>query len=255
MYEDKRRDESMLKGVRNMDFSDNKYSQLNENIRAHYKKFNDWERVRNFDFFPGQTIEQGLSILCMMFGLKHEELNIDIWNQAIDYHANREKKHEVVKMGKDTLNNATISSDSYSAWKLYESGLKEQKWSQNSIESVEKSSYQILRNLSMDTTVTGPVKGLVVGNVQSGKTANMAGVMAMAADYGFNYFIILSGVIENLREQTANRLYSDMSKGKNGYLHWHTVNNPSLKSRAPEHNINNFNLATGSKFRYFSVCL
>ena len=47
-----------------------------------------------------------------------------------------------------------------------------------------------------------PVKGLVIGNVQSGKTANMAALMAMAADWGWNMFIVLSGTIENLRQQT-----------------------------------------------------
>lgn len=67
---------------------------------------------------------------------------------------------------------------------------------------MEDANIKILRQLSRDTHETGAVKGLVVGNVQSGKTANMAALMAMAADAGWNMFIVLSGMMENLRVQT-----------------------------------------------------
>ena len=125
--------------------------------------------------------------------LEEEELDINIWGKIIDYFENREKKRKVVKLGEGTFNDAKIPVDKYSAWQLYKSGLIKQDWSEDSIKNIEKSSYEILKNLSMDTVESGPIKGLVVGNVQSGKTANMAGLMAMAADNGFNYFIILSG--------------------------------------------------------------
>ena len=107
----------------------------------------------------------------------------------------------------------------------------------------------------MDTTESGPIKGLVVGNVQSGKTANMVGLMSLATDNGFNYFIVLSGVIENLRKQTANRLYEDMNSSGRGNLKWNHVENPKPMSRFPEHNISNFNLGPKDKDRYFTVCL
>ena len=68
-----------------------------------------------------------------------------------------------------------------------------------------------MKRLSSDTTEMKPVKGLVIGNVQSGKTANMAALMAMAADWGWNMFIVLSGTIENLRQQTQNRLLNDLN--------------------------------------------
>ncbi len=54
-------------------------------------------------------------------------------------------------------------------------------------------------------------KSLVVGKVQSGKTASMAGVIAMAADAGYNLFLILSGTKENLRRQTNARLFRDLN--------------------------------------------
>ncbi|MEJ7385979.1 hypothetical protein WL512_11625, partial [Staphylococcus epidermidis] len=93
----------------------------------------------------------------------------------------------------------------------------------------------------------------VVGNVQSGKTANMAGLMAQAADNGFNYFIILSGVIENLREQTSHRLYSDMKGDGTSSIQWNLVDNPRLNSNKVEHDMSKFNLGSNTKDRYFTV--
>lgn len=49
-------------------------------------------------------------------------------------------------------------------------------------------------------------KGLVVGQVQSGKTANYIGLICKAADAGFNFIIVLAGIHNNLRSQTQTRL-------------------------------------------------
>ena len=49
-------------------------------------------------------------------------------------------------------------------------------------------------------------KGLVVGQVQSGKTANYTGLICKAADAGFNLIIILAGIHNNLRSQTQTRI-------------------------------------------------
>ena len=49
-------------------------------------------------------------------------------------------------------------------------------------------------------------KGLVVGHVQSGKTANFTGVIAKAIDAGYRLIIVLTGTVEILRSQTQRRL-------------------------------------------------
>jgi hypothetical protein len=49
-------------------------------------------------------------------------------------------------------------------------------------------------------------KGLVVGYVQSGKTANFTGVIAKAIDAGYRLVIVLTGTVEILRRQTQRRL-------------------------------------------------
>ena len=49
-------------------------------------------------------------------------------------------------------------------------------------------------------------KGLVLGHVQSGKTTNFLSVIAKAADAGFRLVIVLTGITENLRQQTQERI-------------------------------------------------
>lgn len=49
-------------------------------------------------------------------------------------------------------------------------------------------------------------RGLVLGHVQSGKTANFTATIAKAADAGYRLFIVLSGVHNSLRRQTQLRL-------------------------------------------------
>ncbi|WP_170299643.1 Z1 domain-containing protein [Boudabousia tangfeifanii] len=63
------------------------------------------------------------------------------------------------------------------------------------------------------------VRGLVVADVQSGKTANYIGLIAKALDIGYKTIVVLSGIHNNLRTQTQIRVdegiigYS-MIKGK-----------------------------------------
>lgn len=49
-------------------------------------------------------------------------------------------------------------------------------------------------------------KGLVIGEVQSGKTGNFIALMNKAADAGYNMIIITTGTIEKLRRQTQSRI-------------------------------------------------
>lgn len=53
-------------------------------------------------------------------------------------------------------------------------------------------------------------RGLVVGHVQSGKTANYTAAIAKAADWGYSLVIVLAGLHTALRQQTQNRLDEDL---------------------------------------------
>jgi Z1 domain len=49
-------------------------------------------------------------------------------------------------------------------------------------------------------------RGMVVGQVQSGKTANYTGLICKAADAGYRLIVVLAGIHNSLRSQTQERL-------------------------------------------------
>ena len=61
-------------------------------------------------------------------------------------------------------------------------------------------------------------RGLVLGDVQSGKTANYTAICNKAADTGYRVIIILAGMMENLRQQTQERLDAEFSGRMSQYL-------------------------------------
>lgn len=93
-------------------------------------------------------------------------------------------------------------------WKAY-SGLLEADpgWNGTAISRLDSATSAVISRLA-DPTWTDPYqsKGLVVGYVQSGKTANFTGVVAKAIDAGYRLIIILTGTVEILRRQTQRRL-------------------------------------------------
>ena len=93
--------------------------------------------------------------------------------------------------------------------------------SEAAVASIEKNSHWILNHIKRDTRAAGPVKGLVMGSVQSGKTANMIGLVSMAAHYDWNFIIVLSGTIDNLRKQTRDRFFDDLTQS--GGVSWHIL--------------------------------
>lgn len=49
-------------------------------------------------------------------------------------------------------------------------------------------------------------RGMVVGHVQSGKTANYTGLICKAADAGYKLIVVIAGIHNNLRNQTQRRI-------------------------------------------------
>lgn len=62
------------------------------------------------------------------------------------------------------------------------------------------------------------IRGLVLGNVQSGKTANYTAICNKAADTGYRVIIVLAGTTENLRQQTQERLDAEFSGRKSQFF-------------------------------------
>lgn len=161
-------------------------------------------------------------------------------------------------VGDSDENNLGIPTEDNGSWQLYKQHLSNSGFSTQSIASIETSAHNILKRISRDTKQTGPVKGLVIGNVQSGKTANMAALMAMAADHGWNMFIILSGTTENLRLQTEERLKRDLicPGSCRSWISLGKLCRTSRKKQCPTgQEPTSLHMTSTSPQRYFTVCL
>lgn len=93
-------------------------------------------------------------------------------------------------------------------WGRYREYLEiEKNFAPDVINKLDRITDSILDNF-FDPTLKATVnkKGLVVGQVQSGKTANYTGLICKAADAGFGLIIVLAGIHNNLRSQTQIRI-------------------------------------------------
>ena len=80
-------------------------------------------------------------------------------------------------------------------------------WDAESIADLSSATTDIVQRLSDPARDEAyQSKGLVVGYVQSGKTANITGVLARAIDAGYRLLIVMTGTIDLLREQTQRRI-------------------------------------------------
>lgn len=146
-----------------------------------------------------------------------------------------------------------VPTDRRSSWQIYKNNLLKSGFSPESVNDIENDVLGILRQLSLDTTSSGPVKGLTIGSVQSGKTANITGLIAMASHFEYNVFIVLSGTIDNLRKQNLNRIHGELSK-TNKLEIWHKIDKPSKNVSGGDHP-SKIDLAGRSSNRYLSVIL
>jgi hypothetical protein len=92
-------------------------------------------------------------------------------------------------------------------WKSYRELLARKNWDATAIASLDNATNEVIGLLSDPARDEAyQAKGLVVGYVQSGKTANFTGVVAKAVDAGYRLIIVLTGTTDLLRAQTQRRL-------------------------------------------------
>lgn len=227
-----------------------------------------WEAIRSFvidDFdqfirpmqfygWPTLTKEELAYILDELEQTERRNL-LNIRNQGL-----------AIVVGSASDNGLNIPIDHKSSWQLYKKKLQNDGFAEKSIEEIEKAAHKVVKHISLSTVrtdnndgkiISNPTKGLVIGNVQSGKTANMAAVMSMAADHGWNMFIVLSGTIENLRLQTQERLLNDLNVP--GNIKWNLLDQ-LCKTRGSKvcnraYEPNQLDFSNTSRDRHFVVCL
>lgn len=98
--------------------------------------------------------------------------------------------------------------DSY--WQRYLELLLKKGW-YDAINDIRTSTRDLIDRIPDPEGEELDVYGMVVGRVQSGKTANFTGLIARAADSGYNLIIVLSGTVNNLRNQTQVRLLRELT--------------------------------------------
>jgi hypothetical protein len=94
-------------------------------------------------------------------------------------------------------------------WSRYKKYLTHIKgWAESSVDTIDTISDEIMEYIEDPTVLDRPFdrRGLVVGYVQSGKTANFMGIINKSIDSGYRIIIVLAGMHENLRQQTQERI-------------------------------------------------
>ncbi|MDQ2068650.1 Z1 domain-containing protein [Natronospira bacteriovora] len=108
--------------------------------------------------------------------------------------------------------------------------LNEKNWSRASVESIDEYSNTIVGCLSPPGLDSSSVRGLVVGHVQSGKTANMTAVIAKAVDRGYRLILVFAGMTDSLRTQTQRRLEADLVQGNQDFWELLTVDEQDFQA-------------------------
>lgn len=121
-------------------------------------------------------------------------------------------------------------------WNRYKRYLEMEKhWSPEVTRTLGEVSDEILDLCGDPQSVSFRIKGLVLGDIQSGKTANYTAICNKAADAGYRVIIILAGMQEDLRRQTQERLDMEFSGRRSKYL-------ADLKKNIP---VNTFSMGVG----------
>jgi Z1 domain len=97
-------------------------------------------------------------------------------------------------------------------WSTYIRYLRERRdWDDASLFNMDNSTRAIVECLANpEAKEVYASRGLVMGYVQSGKTANFTGVVAKAADAGYRLLIVLAGTWNILRNQTQRRFDKEL---------------------------------------------
>lgn len=94
-------------------------------------------------------------------------------------------------------------------WSAYSSELKSSGFGREVIRVLDEDTDNILNECGNPGSDFGwRVQGLVMGDVQSGKTASYCGLINKAADAGYKFVVLLTGMIEELRAQSQERMDS-----------------------------------------------
>lgn len=113
-------------------------------------------------------------------------------------------------------------------WNAYSNELKSNGFGREVIRVLDEDTDNILNECGNPGSGIGwRVQGLVMGDVQSGKTASYCGLINKAADAGYKFVVLLTGMIEELRAQSQERMDSGfVGRDSRNIFEGGRVNNP-----------------------------
>lgn len=215
-------------------YSSKEYTEAKKWISKKINEGYDWTLVKILCTSPECAEEEFLKLRDEEL-LIPSEMKFEEWSGFVDFvKSGYSLISDPYGLSDGETSTLPIPTDTASPWVQYKKLLLGQKdgkrrMSDEAVAQIEKNSHWILNHMLRDTRVSGPRKGLVMGSVQSGKTANMIGLVTMAAHYDWNIIVILSGTIENLRKQTRDRFVNDLMA--TGGVSWHILD----KTGKPEY--------------------
>lgn len=97
-------------------------------------------------------------------------------------------------------------------WDAYKKLLLSRDWEANVIRTLDSQTDDVVELLGdpMQVDGTWPRRGLLMGEVQSGKTATYLGILNKALDHGYRVIVVIGGHTEDLRQQTQTRFDTDL---------------------------------------------
>lgn len=148
----------------------------------------------NFSAVDRERLSADLEMRFTIYAPSHQTLGMDT-NHTTWLPPKRSHREPI----EQTLAGRPITWRYWDRYRLY----LEKDLAEASVRSVEDVTNDILSRLE-DPARSGnwDRRGLVMGDVQSGKTNNYCGVICKAADAGYKVIIVLAGIHNNLRAQT-----------------------------------------------------
>lgn len=153
--------------------------------------------VRQAPIFPDVTDDDAEMLACMIEERIGVSMGLGSTVDASDFEPWLERVRPEIESG----------SDPWYYWSRYKKLLSRNKLPQDVIHGTDQVTDKILSRLGNPReSGSWDRKGMVVGHVQSGKTANYTGLVCKAADAGYRLIIVIAGIHNNLRNQTQSRI-------------------------------------------------
>ncbi|MFG1487676.1 Z1 domain-containing protein, partial [Oceanospirillum sp. HFRX-1_2] len=149
---------------------------------------------------------------CVNFGLDEsdEQVVINLLRTKVEVTVGEASILVSDEPRKEWLTKERKKAISWYYWGRFENHFKTKNITQSVLKSTDTVTDTILSLLgdpSSENSFT--FKGMVIGDVQAGKTNNYSALINKSADAGYKLIIVLTGILEDLRQQTQERLDSD----------------------------------------------